>query len=138
MGFPKYVTPEGICLGDWISQQRKKLNAKGKSKKITPEQARRLALIGMVWDPYAVKWHSKYLLAKAYYAEHGHLKIPVDHITETGEKLGMWIASQRQAMRGNPNFLMTEERKRLLDGIGMDWRLKHQNPAARRRQNQRV
>ena len=135
---PHYVTPEGIHLGDWVSQQRNKLKAKDKHKKITSEQKHRLDLIGMIWDPYTIRWHNKYLLAKAYYEEHRHLKIPVDYITETGEKLGMWLASQRQAMRGNPNFLMTEERKRLLDAIGMDWSLKRKSPTARYRQNQRI
>jgi very-short-patch-repair endonuclease len=133
-----YVTPEGIHLGEWISQQRDKLTGKDKSRKHTPEQKHRLELIGMVWNPYTVKWQNKYLLAKAYYEEHGHLKIPVEYITETGEKLGMWLASQRQAMRGNPNFLMTEERKRLLEEIGMDWSLKFRKPTARCRQKQTV
>ncbi len=135
---PNYVTPEGMYLGGWISQQRDKLKAKDKHKKLTPEQKNRLDLIGMVWDPYTVKWHNKYLLAKAYYKEHGHLHIPVDYITETGEKLGMWIASQRQAMRGNPNFLMTEERQHLLEDIGMDWSLRCKKPTARYRRNQSV
>ena len=67
---------------------------------------------------------AKYKLAKEFYLENGHLKVPSDYVTETGEKLGMWLGCQRQVMRGNPNYLMTEERKRLLDEIGMDWTLR--------------
>lgn len=55
-------------------------------------------------------WMAVYRLAEQYFRDNGHLKIPVGYVTEDGTKLGMWIASQRQAMRGNPNFLMTEER----------------------------
>lgn len=78
-------------------------------------------------------WMAVYRLAEQYFRDNGHLKIPVGYVTEDGTKLGMWIASQRQAMRGNPNFLMTEERRRLLDAIGMDWTMRYTKPDARRR-----
>ena len=74
-----------------------------------------------------------YQVAKTYYQAHGHLNLPVNYVTEEGVKLGMWLSSQRQAMRGNPNFLMTPERKALLDQIGMHWTLRRMNPNARRR-----
>ena len=67
------------------------------------------------------------------YQAHGHLNLPVNYVTEERVKLGMWLSSQRQAMRGNPNFLMTPERKALLDQIGMHWTLRRMNPNARRR-----
>jgi len=135
---PDYITPDGVRLGGWISMQRKKLKGAGKSKKLTSAQKRSLDEIDMVWDPYAVKWLNKYKLAEAFYKEHNHLTVPVDYITECGVKLGMWLSSQRQAMRGNPNFLMTSERKRLLDNIEMDWRLKRQKPDARRRPDRSI
>ena len=130
---PNYITPENIRLGGWISQQRKKLNGRGRSSPLTAEQKCRLDTIGMVWDPYTLKWMLKYQLAKKFYLENGHLHIPHDYVTKTGEKLGMWICSQRQALRGNPNFLMTKERKYLLDNIDMDWKLKFTKPNARQR-----
>ena len=130
---PGYVTPEGKKLGVWVARQRSKRSGAGGSGALTREQERRLEEIGMVWDPYTEKWMEKYRLAEAFYRAHGHLKIPVGYVTEDGTKLGMWIASQRQAMRGNPNFLMTEERRRLLDAIGMDWTMRYTKPDARRR-----
>ena len=75
----------------------------------------------------------KYRLARAFFEANGHLNIPVDYVTPEGVKLGMWIASQRQAKRGNPNFLMTPERERLLEEIGMDWTLRRTKPNARQR-----
>jgi|GEM_PF-928129 len=133
---PNYITPEGIHLGDWISQQRKKFNGRGRSSPLTAEQKHRLDDIGMIWDPYTLKWMLKYKLAKEFYLKNGHLRIPYDYIAETGEKLGMWIGSQRQGMRGNPNFLITEERKQLLDDINMEWSLKFTKPnACQRKQN---
>ena len=96
-------------------------------------QKHRLDEIGMVWDPYWERWWEKYQVAKTYYQAHGHLNLPVNYVTEEGVKLGMWLSSQRQAMRGNPNFLMTPERKALLDQIGMHWTLRRMNPNARRR-----
>ena len=89
--------------------------------------------LGIRWEPYTEKWMKKYRAAEKFYQAEGHLKVPADFITEDGTKLGMWLASQRQAMRGNPNYLMNPERKRLLDAIGMDWSLKRTSPNARRR-----
>ena len=130
---PNYVTPEGMRLGGWVSDQRSKYFGTGRHSRLTPEQQRRLEAIGMVWQPYTRRWMDKYRLARAFFEANGHLNIPVDYVTPEGVKLGMWIASQRQAKRGNPNFLMTPERERLLEEIGMDWTLRRTKPNARQR-----
>ncbi len=122
---PGYVSPDGGHLGSWIARQRR--------GGLSADRERRLNGIGMVWDPYTMKWMNKYRLAKAFYLEYGHLNIPCTFITEDGTKLGMWLSSQRQAFHGNPNFLMTPERKRMLEDIGMQWELKFTKPDARRR-----
>ena len=49
----------------------------------------------------------------------------------------MWLNSQRQALRGNPNYLMTEERKRLLDEIGMEWNLKRTSHTVKQKTGQK-
>lgn len=130
-----YVTEDGRALGRWIAQQRRKFRrGAGEGVRAAQEhQKHRLDEIGMVWDPYWERWWEKYQVAKTYYQAHGHLNLPVNYVTEEGVKLGMWLSSQRQAMRGNPNFLMTPERKALLDQIGMHWTLRRMNPNARRR-----
>lgn len=126
-----YIAENGKNLYGWITLQRKKYFR----SKLSKEQIDKLNSINIIWDPYTYKWMKNYELAKEYYKEHGNLNIPVGFITDSGVKLGMWIGSQRQANRGNPNFLMTEERKRLLDLIHMDWTIKRPNPNAKCRKN---
>lgn len=130
---PCYRTENGKRLGQWVARQRGKLYGIGGSSKLTKEQKIRLDQLGMIWQPYEEKWNAKYQMAKKFYLDHGHLNISIDFVTEEGVKLGMWLSSQRQAMRGNPNFLMTPERKRLLDEIGMDWTMRRISPNARQR-----
>ena len=75
-----------------------------------------------------------YNLAKEYFKKHGNLNIPRDYIIN-GVKLGSWICTQRQANRGNPNYCMTKERKKLLEEIHMNFNLKNPRKNARRRDN---
>ena len=103
-----------------IAQQRRKFRrGAGEGVRTAQEhQKHRLDEIGMVWDPYWERWWEKYQVAKTYYQAHGHLNLPVNYVTEEGVKLGMWLSSQRQAMRGNPNFLMTPGAE---GAVGSDW-----------------
>lgn len=128
-----YVTDDGIHLGDWISRQRQKYYKTRNNKPLTDVEINKLNSINMIWDPYSEKWLKNYMLAKNFFDKFHHLNIPVNYITEDGVKLGMWISSQRQANRGNPNYLMTPERKRLLDDINMNWELRCTKPNARKR-----
>ena len=130
-----YITDNGVHLGDWVSRQRKKYSGAKKNRPLTKDQIDKLNSLKMMWDPYLEKWMKNYELAKKYYEEHGHLNIPVGYITDTGVKLGMWLGVQRQANRGNPNYLMTPERKKLLDDIKMNWELRYQKLNARKRDN---
>ena len=95
-----YVTGKDDALGRWIVCQRRKSRGTAAGKRLTEEQKEKLDAIGMVWDPYTEKWMKKYRAAEKFYQAEGHLKVPADFITEDGTKLGMWLASQRQAMRG--------------------------------------
>jgi hypothetical protein len=78
--------------------------------------------IGMVWDNYRdVAWNRYFEAAKAYYNEHGDLQVPTLY-TQNGVKLGAWISSLRTYKKNDlqSNYL-TEERVKLLNGIGMVW-----------------
>ena len=71
-------------------------------------------------------WMDKYNLAKAYYEHYGNLEIKASFKTingyeydENGISLGRWIGVQRQTYNGNIGCIMNDERKSLLDKIGM-------------------
>ena len=74
------------------------------------------------------KWMKKYKLAESYYKHHGNLEIPVKFKTtngyeydEQGIKLNIWINIQRNAYKGQGDCKLTEEQKKLLEEIGIDW-----------------
>ena len=125
----------GVSLGRWISDQRQTYNGKGK-RKITEEQIKLLEEIGIRFE---VKnnnneWNKKYELAKAYYAYHNNLEIPLRFKTingyehdENGIALGNWIRNQRQAFNGKGTGKITKEQIKLLEEIGMQYKIKNNN-----------
>lgn len=131
---PKYITENKIHLGGWISYQRQKFLNKSSYTKLELKQIDLLNQIGMVWNPYNEKWMKNYNLAKEYFKKYGNLNIPIDY-TINGVNLGSWISTQRQANRGNPNYCMTKERKKLLEEIHMNFNLKNPRKNARKRDN---
>ena len=67
-------------------------------------------------------WEEYYAEAKAYFEEHGDLKIPYGFVTHNNLSLGMWIISQRRIRAGKvKSDLLTEQRVELLNQIGMNW-----------------
>ena len=121
---PKHVcAPDGKCLQVWVSLQRNKyLKRSYSAGELNEEQITRLESIEIIWNPFDERWMKMYLLAKAYFIQHGHLKIPAYYTTPNGAKLGMWLTTQRTANRGNPNYCMTDWRRGMLDEIGIDWK----------------
>ena len=65
-------------------------------------------------------WLSKYERAKLYYEQNGNLNIPAAY-SDGDFQLGYWIRTQRAALK---NGSLPEERKQLLDKIGMVWSLR--------------
>lgn len=121
----KYVTPEGIPLGRWLSNISNQLNSKGaKNKTLTDEQLKRLETIGYKHEnKKATQWNRKFELAKAYYSEHGNLNIPLSYSVD-GVRLGRWISNVRGKRKhpGSNNMVLDEVRIRQLDEIGMNWK----------------
>ena len=118
----KYKTEQGYSLGHWLMTQRKV--RRGESFGILGEdRIAKLDSIGMVWDSYKdLSWKKNYAAAKAYYAEHGDLRIPATYMTEAGIKLGAWITNLRNYRKnGAQSNYLTEERIAALDEIGMVW-----------------
>ncbi len=104
----------GANLGAWIQRQRQNFS------NLPKERQQLLESIGFIVIPSEEKWHKNYELAKAYYEQHGNLKIPQSFKTndgytydENGSNLGTWISAQRQ------NFSkLSRERQQLLESIG--------------------
>ena len=110
-----YVTPAGVKLGAWISDRREK----GREKH-APERQRQLDALGMVWqkpDP----WEVRYAAAKAYYEEHGDLRVPAQYRAD-GIWLAKWLNEQKQIYCGKrPGKSLSTEQVRRLEAIGMTW-----------------
>ena len=110
-----YVSPTGYKLGHWLADRREK-----GEERHTREQREQLDAMGMVWekpDP----WEVRYALARAYFEEHGDLKMPAQYKVD-GIWLSKWLNEQRQVYIGNrPGKALTEEQIRQLEAIGMTW-----------------
>ena len=64
----KFVTPEGLHLGQWLWRQRRD------KAQLSQGQIERLERIGVVWTHYAdAAWETGYAHAAQYYEENGHL-----------------------------------------------------------------
>ena len=99
-------------------------------------------ILEYVRDRLKMTWKDKYELAKAYYEHHGDLEVPFGFKTingyeydENGIALGTWIATQRNAYKGQCACRITEEQIELLKQIGMrfetnkwevDWNKKYE------------
>lgn len=100
-------------LGTWLIRQRQNY----KKKLLTKEQFSRLDSLGMVWELDDV-WQKRYEEASEYYVDHGDLDIPAGYVTENGVRLGIWYRSVKAQYRSG---LLSEERIKLLEAIGMKW-----------------
>ena len=74
----------------------------------------------MVWvkpDP----WEVRYQLAKAYYEEHGDLKIPLKYRAD-GVWLAKWVNEQKHIYAGNRGGkMLREDQVQRLEAIGIEW-----------------
>jgi superfamily II DNA or RNA helicase len=124
---------EGLGLGAWISNQRKKFKTKN-LEKLSQEEEKQLNLledIGMRFETIDnnEEWNKKYELAKAYYEHYGNLEAPHKFKTKNGYEydteginLGKWIIGQRYDFKNKKVEKLSEEDKKrlkLLEDIGM-------------------
>lgn len=111
---PKYVTQDGICLGEWIQRLRRCY----KENKLTTGQIKSLEAIGMIWDRASDRRERNYRAALEYYQEHGNLKVPANYVNADGLQLGWWVRGVRSAYRKGT---LDKEQIDRLEQIGMLW-----------------
>lgn len=118
----RYRTADGYSLGQWVFVQRNIRLGKVEGK-LTPEQIAKLDAIGMVWETTSDQtWTRYYEAAKKYFDENGNLDVEVKYVTEDNIPLGQWLTRLRiQEKAGARSFFLTEERKKMLNDIGMIW-----------------
>lgn len=117
----RYVTPEGIGLGRWISNVRQRYQMPESAGGLSHDQIQQLEQSGMIWDSTQAQWEHHFGWAAAYYDEYGHLDVPVSFVTEDGFPLGRWLSQLRTAKRGKSKHRLTEAQVQQLDGISMVW-----------------
>jgi len=113
----RYVSPNGIRLGSWISSQRLIHNGK-QSGKLTAEQIERLERIGMAWNADEERWRVGYKAALTYSRTYGDLNVPCDYEAADGYRLGLWIKLKRQQYKRGT---LSERQIHDLEKIGMCW-----------------
>lgn len=111
---PEYIAPDGYPLGPWIRLQRKAYHA----GRLDTERTAILEALGIEWSPYEAKWQRGITAATAFYARHGHLQVPDDHVEADGYRLGQFIVAQRMLYKRGT---LAPERITALEAAGMIW-----------------
>ncbi|NBT27695.1 MAG: helicase, partial [Actinobacteria bacterium] len=84
------VTGDGYRLGTWVTVQRKMRTA------MTAERKSRLeALPGWTWDTKETQWEEGFARIETYVADKGDCRVPGNHVTGDGYRLGQWVGVQR-------------------------------------------
>ena len=118
----RYVTEDGLSLGQWLDTQRKVRAGKVKGV-LTEAQIARLDKLGMRWKSKADwNWERYFTAAQAYYREHGNLLVNVWDGKYGDVNLGKWLAQLRTYRKsGIRNSYLTPERVKALEAVGMVW-----------------
>lgn len=109
-----YVDASGFVLETWILNRR----ADRRAGRLADHKIKALDALGMDWSPHDTDWERGLAAARAFYAEHGHLKVPTQH-RQDGVQLHAWVIRRRKEFHLNR---LPQERQAALDSIGMIWR----------------
>ncbi|MBQ9266675.1 MAG: Helicase associated domain protein [Clostridia bacterium] len=107
-----YVLENGFKLGKYVNDVR---NGR---KKLTDEERARLEEIGFIWRmrKKSRTFDEVYAMLVAYKEKYGMCRVPQTYVTETGEKLGLYVRDIRCGKRE-----ITYEQEVLLNEIGFTW-----------------
>lgn len=78
-------------------------------------------------DTLTYTWEDMYDRARDYYETHGDLNVPANFRTGDGYALGVWILTQRAVRKGLQRGVLSEERIKMLNEIGMLWSVREQD-----------
>jgi hypothetical protein len=110
----RHVEDDGKKLGAWISKQR----YRKKAGTLVSEKESRLNEIGFLWNAHKGNWDTMFSALKQFKQREGHLRVPVLHVEDDGQKLGDWIHTQRKLEK---NGKLVPEKERRLNEIGFIW-----------------
>lgn len=112
-----YVSREGVWIGKWLSEQRKRYRRLGSESSLSREQVGKLNAIGMDWrTPREAAWENACRKAEEYYMKYGNLDVPRGYTAEDGFRLDLWIARQKKECR---NRTVTAGRRERLQALGI-------------------
>ena len=115
-----YVNEDGVKLGMFIENLRSSRRDGRRTGFLTKERIDELDALGMIWDRLDYAWEQNYQACAQYYREHGDLNIPHTY-TVNGLRIGTWVRRQRQLRDQRIEGVITSERIKRLDDIGMVW-----------------
>jgi hypothetical protein len=76
----------------------------------------RSAVSTVLIDRLGATWDERYGELERYKEEHGHCRVPDEHVTADGFQLGAWVGTQRVTRDRMP-----AERRKRLDALGFVW-----------------
>ncbi|KAJ1445158.1 helicase associated domain-containing protein [Pelagophyceae sp. CCMP2097] len=109
-----FAAADGTMLGCWVNRQRHA----HKSGELNPERTKRLEAVAFVWDAQADGWDACFELLTAYRAAHGDSAVPYHFATTDGNKLGLWVNTQRDAYKAGK---LSPERVERLKAVAFVW-----------------
>jgi superfamily II DNA or RNA helicase len=111
---PKHTTSTGFKLGPWCDRRRQQR----KAHTLTSEKIAALDTFAFAWDPFQEAFDRGLAELAGYVHERGDARVPQEHVSPSGFKLGTWCSGRRHARklgRLNPENIGA------LDALGFVW-----------------
>lgn len=119
-------------LGRWVDTQRS-FRSKGLLSKDRIEKLDKLGFAWKVGVRHGNQWYEAYNRLARFHQRYGHCRVPRQFPDDP--RLGTWVQTQRTQHKyyqeGRSYAQMNEERIRLLDAIGFEWKVNRSKKAQR-------
>jgi superfamily II DNA or RNA helicase len=109
-----HVTADGYRLGAWMNKRRQAR----KRGRLTDAQIRDLDGLGFEWEPHSHAFVRGAAALEEFIAITGHARVPSDHVTDEGFRLGSWVANRRHERKLGQ---LSDDRVAVLDDLGFLW-----------------